>query len=63
MCGWKKPCQLRSNMNDACFFKSKHFDEIYKINFWFINFINLKNVAYLIEFRVSGEQCTGALWS
>ena len=27
-CGGKRTCQLCSNMNDKCSFKSKHFDKI-----------------------------------
>ena len=32
-CGGKKPrCHLCKSMKDTCTFKSKHFDEVYKIN-------------------------------
>ena len=31
-CGGKRPCHLCENIRDTCTFKSKHLDEIHKIN-------------------------------
>ena len=57
-CGGKRPpCDLCKNMKITCTFKSKHFNEVYKINNDYN--CNSKMAVYLIECRVCGEQYTG----
>ena len=52
------PCHLCENIKDTCTFKSKHLDEIHKIN---KNYnCNSKLAVYLIEFKICGEQYTGS---
>ena len=47
-CGGKRPpCDLCENMKDTCTFKSKHLDEIYKINKKYS--YNSKMTVYLIK--------------
>ena len=57
-CGGKRPpCHLCENMKDTCTFKSKHLDEIHKIN---ENYnCNSKMAVYLIECNICSEQYTG----
>ena len=58
-CGGKRPpCHLCKNMKNTCTFKSKHFNEVYKINNDYN--CNSKMAVYLIECRVCGEQYTGS---
>ena len=45
-------------MKNTCTFKSKHFNEVYKINNDYN--CNSKLAVYLIECRVCGEQYTGS---
>ena len=58
-CGGKRPpCHLCGNIKDTCTFKSKHLDEIHKIN---KNYnCNSKMAVYLIECKICGEQYTGS---
>ena len=54
-CGGKRPtCYLCENMKNTYTFKSKHLDEIYKINKKYI--CNSKMEVYLIECKLFGEQ-------
>ena len=56
--GKRPPCHLCENIKDTCTFKSKHLDEIHKIN---KNYnCNSKVAVYLIEFKICGEQYTGS---
>ena len=56
--GKRPPCHLCENIKDTCTFKSKHLDEIHKIN---KNYkFNSKMVVYLIECKICGEQYTGS---
>ena len=58
-CGGKRPpCHLCKNMKSTCTFKSKHFNEVYKINNDYN--CNSKMAVYLKEYRVYGEQYTGS---
>ena len=58
-CGGKRPpCHLCENMKDTCTFKSKHLNEVYKINKKYN--CNSKMAVYLIECEVCGEQYTGS---
>ena len=53
-CGGKRPpCHLSENMKDTCTFKSKHLDEIHKINEKYN--CNSKMAVYLIECWTCGE--------
>ena len=56
--GKRIPCHLCKNMKNTCAFKSKHFNEAYKINNDYN--CNSKMAVYLIECRVCGEQYTGS---
>ena len=51
------PCHLFKNMKNTCTFKSKHFNEVCKINKDYNR--NSKMAVYLIKCRVCGEQYTG----
>ena len=56
-CGGKRPpCHLCENIKDTCTFKSKHLDEIHKINKEYN--CNSKMAVYLIECQICGEQYT-----
>ena len=57
-CGGKRPpCHLCENMKDTCTFKSKHLDEVHKIN----NYnCNSELAGYLIECQIYGEQYIGS---
>ena len=57
--GGKRPlCHLCENIKDTCTFKSKHLDEIHKIN---KNYnCNSKMAVCLIECKICGEQYTGS---
>ena len=58
-CGGKRPpCHLCENMKDRCTFKSKHLNEIHKINKKYN--CNSKMAVYLIECEICGEQYTGS---
>ena len=58
-CGGKRPpCHLCENMKDTCTFKSKHLNEVHKINKKY-NY-NSKMAVYLIECEICGEQHTGS---
>ena len=61
--GWSKPyrgkrppCHLCENMKDTCTFKSKHLNEVHKINKKYN--CNSKIAVYLIECEICGEQYT-----
>ena len=57
--GRKKPlCHLCENMKDTCTFKSKHLNELHKINKEYNCYS--KMVVYLIECEICGEQYTGS---
>ena len=59
LCGGKRPpCHLCENMKDTCTFKSKHLNEIHKINKKYN--CNSKMAVYLIECEICGEQYTGS---
>ena len=54
VCGGKRPhCHLYKNMKDTCTFKSKHLNEVHKINKKY-NY-NSKMAVYLKECQVCGE--------
>ena len=57
--GGNRPlCHLCENIKDTCTFKSKHLDEIHKIN---KNYnCNSKMAVCLIECKICGEQYTGS---
>ena len=58
-CGGKRPpCHLCENMKDTCTFKSKHLNEVHKINKKYN--CNSKMAVYLIECEICGEQYTGS---
>ena len=58
-CGGKRPpCHLCENMKDTCTFKSKHLNEVHKINKKYN--CNSKMAVYLIEWEICGEQYTGS---
>ena len=58
-CGRKRPpCYLCENMKDTCTFKSKHLNEVHKINKKYN--CNSKMAVYLIECEICGEQYTGS---
>ena len=58
-CGGKIPfCYFCQNMKDTCTFKSKHFNEVHKINKKYNS--NSKMAVYLIECEICGEQYTGS---
>ena len=58
-CGGKRPpCHLRENMKDTCTFKSKHLNEVHKIDKKY-NCMS-KMAVYLIECEICGEQYTGS---
>ena len=58
-CGGKRPpCHLCGNMKDKCTFKSKHLNEVHKINRKYN--CNSKMAVYLIECEICGEQYTGS---
>ena len=58
-CGVKRPlCHLCESIKDMCTFKSKHLNEVHKINKKY-NF-NSKTAVYLIECEICGEQYTGS---
>ena len=57
-CGEKRPsCHLCENVKDTCTFKSKHLNEVHKINKKYN--CNSKMAVYLIECQICGEQYTG----
>ena len=57
-CGGKRPpCHLCENMKDTCTFKSKHLNEVHKINKKYNCYS--KMAVYLIECEICGEQYTG----
>ena len=59
LCGRKRaPCHLCENVKDTCTFKSKHLDEIHKINKKYK--CNTKMAVHLIECKTCGEQYTGS---
>ena len=54
--GKRAPCHLCENIKDICTFKSKHLDEIHKIN---KNYnCNSEMAVYLIECKICSEQYT-----
>ena len=54
----RPPCHLSENMKDTCAFKSKHLNEVHKIN---KNYnCNSKMAVYLIKCQICGEQYTGS---
>ena len=55
-CGGKRPSHLCENMKDMCTFKSKHLNEVHKINKKYN--CNSKIAVYLIECEIRGEQYT-----
>ena len=56
-CGGKRPpCHLCENMKDTCTFKSKHLNEVHKINKKYN--CNSKMAVYLIGCEICGEQYT-----
>ena len=56
-CGGKRPpCHLCENMKDTCTFKSKHLNEVHKINKKYN--CNSKIAVYLIECEICGDQYT-----
>ena len=55
--GKRPPCHLCENMKDTCTFKSKHLNEVHKINKKYN--CNSKMAVYLIECEICGEQYTG----
>ena len=56
--GKKLPYHLFENVKGTCTFKSKHLDEIYKID---KNYDYSSKIAvYLIECKICGEQYTGS---
>ena len=58
-CGRKIPtCHFRENMKGTCTFKSKHLNEVYKINKKY--HCNSKMAVYLIECQICGEYYTGS---
>ena len=58
-CGGKRPpCHLCENMKDTCTFKSKHLNEVHKINKEYN--CNSKVAGYLLECKICGEQHTGS---
>ena len=58
-CGGKNtPCHLCQNMKDTCTFKSKHLNEVHKINKEYN--CSSKMAVYLIESEICGEQYTGS---
>ena len=58
-CGGKNtPCHLCENMKDTCTFKSKHLNEVHKINKEYN--CSSKMAVYLIESEICGEQYTGS---
>ena len=58
-CGGKgPPCNLCENMKDTCTFKSKHLNDVHKINKKYN--CNTKLAVYLIECEICGEQYTGS---
>ena len=54
----RPPCHLCENMKDTCTFKSKHLDEIHKINKKYN--CNSKMAVYMIECNICCEQYTGS---
>ena len=56
--GKRSPCHLCENMKDTCTFKSKHLNEVHKINKK--QKCNSIIAVYLIEFEICGEQYTGS---
>ena len=58
-CGGKRPpCDLCDNMKGTCSFKSKHLDEVHKINKKYK--CNSKMTVYLKKCQICGEQYTGS---
>ena len=58
-CGGKNPPRrLYENMKGTCTFKSKHLNEVHKINKKYN--CNSKMAVYLIECEICGEQYTGS---
>ena len=58
-CGGKRPpCHLCENMKNMCTFKSKHLNEVHKINKK--SNCNSKMAVYLIECEICGQQYTGS---
>ena len=57
-CGGKRPCHLCENMKDMSTFKSKHLNEVHKINKKYN--CNSKMAVYLIESEICGEQYTSS---
>lgn len=56
-CGGKRTsCHLCRSTKNACIRKSKHSDEVYKINKDFNDYSKMP--IYLIEYQVYCEQCT-----
>ena len=49
----RAPCRLCGNMKDTCTFKSKHLNEVHKINKKYN--CNSKMAVYLIECGICGE--------
>ena len=59
LCGGKKPpSHSCKKIKDTCTFKSKHLDEIHKINKK--NNCNSKMAVYLVEYQKGGNQYTGS---
>ena len=56
--GKRPPCHLCENMKDACTFKSKHLNELHKINKKYN--CNSKMAVCLIECEICAEQYTGS---
>ena len=58
-CGGKKPpCHLLEDVKGTCTFKSKHLNEVHKINKKYN--CNSKMAVYLIKYEICGEQYTGS---
>ena len=57
-CGGKRPYHLCENMKDTCTFKSKHLNEVHKINKEYN--CNSKMAVSLIECEICGEKYTGS---
>ena len=55
----RTPGHFCQNIKDTCTFKSKHLDEIHKINKKYN--CNSKMAVYLIECKICGEQYTGSI--
>ena len=56
--GMRPPCHLSESIKDTCTFKSKHLDEVHKINKKYN--CNSKMAVYLIECQICSEQYTGS---